>query len=177
MRQDFFEYVPHFKLVIAGNHKPGLRSVDEAIRRRLHLVPFGVTIPPNERDRELDCKLKSEWPGILQWAIEGCLEWQRGGGLRPPKAVIEATEEYLQGEDSIGAWLDECCELDPNAWSGSTELFSNWKKFATTRGEFVGDQRAFRTQLEAHGLRWRRKSGGFRGYQGIRLVNEPRDGW
>jgi putative DNA primase/helicase len=63
MRQDFFEYVPQFKLVIAGNHKPGLRSVDEAIRRRFNLIPFTVTIPPEKRDRELGQKLKAEWPG------------------------------------------------------------------------------------------------------------------
>jgi putative DNA primase/helicase len=71
MRQDFFEYEPQFKLVIAGNHKPGLRSVNEAIRRRFHLVPFAVTIPP-DRDRELAEKVKAEWSGILAWMIEGC---------------------------------------------------------------------------------------------------------
>jgi putative DNA primase/helicase len=86
MRQDFFEYVPQFKLVIAGNHKPGLRAVDEAIRRRFHLIPFTVTIPLEERDQELTDKLKGEWPGILAWMVKGCLEWQRQG-LRPPEAV------------------------------------------------------------------------------------------
>ena len=79
MRQDFFEYRPQFKLVIAGNHKPGLRSVDEAIRRRFHLIPFNVTIPEGERDLELAEKLRAEWPGILAWMIEGCLDWQRQG--------------------------------------------------------------------------------------------------
>ena len=69
MRQDFFEYTPQFKLLIAGNHKPSLRSVDEAIRRRLHLIPFVVTIPPAERDAELPDKLESERPGILAWMI------------------------------------------------------------------------------------------------------------
>ena len=64
MRQDFFEFSPAFKLVIAGNHKPSLRSVDEAIRRRFHLIPFGVTIPAGERDGELADKLRTEWPGI-----------------------------------------------------------------------------------------------------------------
>jgi len=89
MRQDFFEYLPAFKLVIAGNHKPGLRSVDEAIRRRFHLIPFSVTIPLDERDGELADKLKTEWPGILAWMVKGCLEWQTGG-LRPPQAVLAA---------------------------------------------------------------------------------------
>ena len=77
MRQDFFEFTPQFKLVIAGNHKPGLRSVDEAIRRRFNLVPFTVTIPTEKRDKELSEKLKPEWSGILQWMIDGCLAWQK----------------------------------------------------------------------------------------------------
>ena len=91
MRQDFFTYQPTFKLIVAGNHRPSLRNVDEAIRRRFNLIPFTQTIPPEERDPNLAEKLKEEWPGILAWAIEGCLEWQRIG-LAPPSAVVEATE-------------------------------------------------------------------------------------
>ena len=86
MRQDFFDYLPQFKLLIAGNHKPGLRSVDEAIRRRFNLIPFTVTIPAGGARPELGDKLKAEWPGILQWMIEGCLDWQESG-LAPPEAV------------------------------------------------------------------------------------------
>src|SRR5438045_600946 len=106
MRQDFFEFVPQFKLLIAGNHKPGLRGVDEAIRRRLHLIPFTVTIPPDRRDPDLFEKLKPEWPGILKWAIDGCLAWQRDR-LTPPGIVREATAAYLAAEDAIAQWLDE----------------------------------------------------------------------
>src|SRR5262249_36928820 len=97
MRQDFFEFVPNFKLLIAGNHKPGLRSVDEAIRRRFHLVPFSVVIPPEQRDKSLGDRLRSEWPGILAWMIDGCIEWQRCG-LAPPEAVTSATAAYLEAE-------------------------------------------------------------------------------
>ena len=61
MRQDFFTYQPSFKLIVAGNHRPSLRNVDEAIRRRFNLVPFTVTIPPAERDPGLAEKLKEEW--------------------------------------------------------------------------------------------------------------------
>ena len=86
MRQDFFEYAPQFKLLIAGNHKPSLRTVDEAIRRRFHLIPFTVTIPPEQRDTTLGDRLKDEWPGILGWAIEGCVEWM-AKGLAAPKAT------------------------------------------------------------------------------------------
>ena len=97
MCRDFFEFVPEFKLVVAGNHKPSLNTVDEAMRRRFHLVPFTVTIPAAERDTELTNKLKAEWPQILQWAIDGCAEWLEFG-LSPCKAVTAATDEYLAGK-------------------------------------------------------------------------------
>jgi putative DNA primase/helicase len=100
MRQDFFDFVPQFKLLIAGNHKPGLRSVNEAIRRRLHLVPFTITIPSEERDQQLTDKLKAEWPGILAWMVAGCLEWQRDG-LAPPAVVTDATKDYLEAQDAV----------------------------------------------------------------------------
>jgi putative DNA primase/helicase len=90
MRQDFFNFTPLFKLFISGNHKPRLSNVDAAIRRRLLLLPFTVQIPPSERDTELPAKLQPEYPAILRWCVDGCLEWQRIG-LSPPKTVLDAT--------------------------------------------------------------------------------------
>jgi putative DNA primase/helicase len=107
MRQDFFEYRPQFKLWIVGNHKPGLRSVNEAIRRRFLLVPFNVVISPEERDKDLTEKLKAEWPGILSWMIAGAVEWQHIG-LAPPTVVTDATAAYLESEDAVSLWLEEC---------------------------------------------------------------------
>src|SRR6266852_8328892 len=115
MRCDFFEFRPEFKLVIAGNHKPGLRSVDEAIRRRLHIVPFTITIPEDQRDRSLSEKLRAEFSGILSWAIDGCLAWQREG-LNPPAVVRDATDDYLESEDAIGRWLEDRCITDSSCW-------------------------------------------------------------
>jgi len=83
MCRDFFDYVPQFKLIVAGNHKPSLNTVDEAMRRRLNLIPFNVTIPEKDRDPHLGEKLKAEWPQILQWMIDGCLEWQEHGLSAP----------------------------------------------------------------------------------------------
>ena len=99
MRQDFFEFTPQFKLLVAGNHKPSIRNVDEAMRRRLHMVPFTVTIPPAQRDKRLPERLLAERDGILAWALQGCLEWQRVG-LRPPATVLAATNEYFEAEDA-----------------------------------------------------------------------------
>jgi putative DNA primase/helicase len=111
MRQDFFQFKPKFKLMIAGNHKPSLSSVDEAIRRRLHLIPFNVTIPLEERDKDLLEKLKKEWPGILQWAVKGCLKWQKLG-LAQPAAVRAASEAYFKEEDAIANWIEDRCAVD-----------------------------------------------------------------
>jgi putative DNA primase/helicase len=147
MRQDFFEFIPQFKLMIAGNHKPGLRSVGEAIRRRLKLIPFTVTIPPAERDDTLAERLKSEWPGILAWAIEGCKDWQRQGGLAPPNAVTEATAQYLDEQDALSAWVGECCTLHPDARETATRLFKSWSQWAQAAGIPPGRRTDFLDQL------------------------------
>jgi putative DNA primase/helicase len=142
MRQDFFEYVPQFKLLIAGNHKPGLRSVDEAIRRRFHLIPFAVTIPPGERDETLTERLRKEWPGVLAWMIDGCAEWLEQG-LSPPEAVASATAVYLEAQDATAAWIEETCQADANAWESRTRLFESWKEWASAAGEYVGSRPRF----------------------------------
>ena len=79
------------------------------MRRRLLLVPFTVQIPPAERDPQLAEKLKAEWPAILRWCIDGCLEWQRIG-LAPPAIVRDATDEYFADQDTLQQWLDDCTE-------------------------------------------------------------------
>jgi putative DNA primase/helicase len=170
MRQDFFEYTPQFKLMISGNHKPGLRSVDEAIRRRINLIPCIVTIPADERDPDLGEKLKAEASGILQWMIDGCLDWQERG-LAPPEAVTTATTVYLEAQDAFSAWLDECCELDANVWERSQTLFASWKTWAEQSGQFVGDAKTFRARLERmDGVNAKQQAVTKRaGFQGVQL--------
>jgi putative DNA primase/helicase len=142
MRQDFFEYTPQFKLVIAGNHKPGLRSVDEAMKRRLNLIPFTVTIPPEQRDEQLADKLRAELPGILDWMVKGCAAWL-DRGLAPPKIVTEATAAYLEAEDAVASWMEEVGERDPNGVESSNDLWLSWSSWANTAGEYVGSQKRF----------------------------------
>jgi putative DNA primase/helicase len=170
MRQDFFEFIPQFKLVIAGNHKPGLRGVDEAIRRRMNLVPFTVTIPAEERDEQLPEKLAAEWPAILNWMIQGCLEWQRNG-LAQPEAVRAATEAYLDAEDSIALWLAECCESAGTFdWVSSGVLWKSWKEWAETAGENPGSQKRLTQVLKDRGFVDKRQPGtGRAGFKGLKL--------
>jgi putative DNA primase/helicase len=110
MRRDFFTYIPQFKLTMAGNHKPILRNVGHAARRRFNMVPF--TFTPTEPDKQLEEKLKPEWPAILRWMIEGCLHWQQSG-LERPQCVTEATDAYFAEQDIVGQWLSEECAVDP----------------------------------------------------------------
>jgi putative DNA primase/helicase len=137
-------------LFIAGNHKPGLRGVDEAIRRRFNLVPFTVTIPAAERDKELPEKLKAEWPGILQWMIDGCLDWQ-SEGLARPAAVVSATDAYLETEDALAAWIKERCKPAGYGGTESSLLYRDWRAWAQAAGEDPGSQKRFSQALEAKG--------------------------
>jgi putative DNA primase/helicase len=170
MRCNFFEFLPEFKLMIAGNHKPRLGSVDEAIRRRLHLVPFTVTIPESERDIRLSEKLRSEWGGILQWAIDGCLAWQEEG-LKPPAIVLDATAKYLAAEDSIGCWIEDHCLKDARRWSACGSLFADWIAWCKENGVREGSQKQFAQNLETHGfVSLRRREA--RGFAGVGLKTD-----
>jgi putative DNA primase/helicase len=99
MRQDFFEFWPQFKLMIVGNHKPALHTVDDAARRRFNIVPFENR--PLVPDPDLQDKLRAEWPAILRWMIEGALDWQANRLARPP-VVQTATEVYFSDQDVFG---------------------------------------------------------------------------
>ena len=170
MRADFFEFRPAFKLLVAGNHKPGLRGVDEAIRRRLHLIPFSVKIPEAERDPNLPEKLQKEWPAILRWMIDGCLAWQRQR-LDPPAIVRAATDDYMAAEDAFGLWVGECCEESPASWESASALYASFKAWATAAGEFVPSQKRFGQVLEDRGYRSDRRRDG-RGYLGLKVLQK-----
>jgi putative DNA primase/helicase len=167
MRCDFFEFIPECKLVIAGNHKPGLRSVDEAIRRRLHLIPFTVTIPQEDRDPHLTEKLRTEFPGILAWAIRGCLEWQQHG-LNPPAIVRNATADYLADEDAIGRWLEDDCARDETVWTSGAALFLDYRSWCERTGEKPMSPKRLTQALEGRSFVQKRTSSA-RGFAGIGL--------
>jgi P4 family phage/plasmid primase-like protien len=146
MRGDFFDFRPTFKMILSGNNKPTLRSVDDAIRRRVHLIPFSVTIPTEERDTKLSEKLRSEYPQILGWMIDGCLAWQREG-LNPPDCVRAATEEYLESEDTQGRWIAERAVLRKGIETSTAALFADFKSWAELNKESCPSLRAFSVAL------------------------------
>lgn len=114
MRQDFFEFPRTHKLILVTNNRPKVSENTEAAWRRIRLIPFNVVVPPEERDPTLIDKLRVEWPGILAWMVQGCLDWQREG-LGQPSAVSEATASYRQEEDILAEFLADYCVMSPNS--------------------------------------------------------------
>jgi putative DNA primase/helicase len=150
MRQDFFDFTPQFKLLIAGNHMPSLRNVDEAIKRRFLLVPFTVHI--KDPDTGLFEKLKPEWPAILRWMIDGCLEWRKSG-LMVPKIVRDASDRYFASEDILSQWLDECVDRNLGVTSTRTrDLFVSWKAWCEIRNLRPGSEKSFSQRMEDKGF-------------------------
>ncbi len=163
MRQDHFTFVPAFKLTLIGNHKPKLGTVNEAARRRFNIVPF--VHKPAQPDKSLSEKLRAEYPAILRWMIEGCLDWRANGLLRP-QVVLNATTEYFEEQDTVGRWIKEACDLGPEKKATATALYGSWKDFAIANGESAGSQVTFASLLSQHGFE-KKKSGGLSVYVGI----------
>jgi putative DNA primase/helicase len=168
MRRDFFSFRPEFKLVIVGNHKPVLRSVDEAARRRFHIVPF--TCKPACPDKQLEAKLRDEWPAILRWMTDGTLAWQRDG-LAPPDAVIAATHDYFDDQDLLSHWLDGCCNVGANRKATHAELYCSWSRYALDNGDAPGSAKSFTDMMRRRGFESVRKIAGesVRGFSGLDL--------
>jgi putative DNA primase/helicase len=137
--QEFFEYRPQFKLWLCGNHKPRIHGTDHAIWRRIKLIPWTVTIPDNDQDKNLPNKLKEEWPGILAWAVQGCLDWQ-ANGLSTPDEVQAATADYRKEQDILGDFFDNCVIKETSETVTVKELYEAYKKFCDDNGEAPKDR-------------------------------------
>jgi putative DNA primase/helicase len=168
MHRDNFSYTPQFKLVFIGNHQPNLHNVDNAVRRRFNMVPF--TRKPAIVDKALEEKLRVEWPGILRWMVDGCLDWRRNG-LIQSAAVMRATTEYFDAQDTHAQWLVEACDVEPaNEFKTATaaDLFASWTAFATKAGEPVGTQKALAARLKKQ-FTCSKATAGARIWKGLRL--------
>jgi len=169
MRQDFFEFVPTCKWVVVGNHKPSLACVDDAIKRRLLIVP--LVRQPAHPDCDLEEKLKAEWPAILRWMIEGCLDYSANGLVRPA-TVVAATGEYFENQDLFGQWLDEKCDIDAGnryVWEPVADLYVSWNAFGNANGEQPGSKKHFSETMQSRGFRSEKGAKGTRIVRGLRL--------
>lgn len=131
---EHFSYKPQFKLWMMANHKPVIRGTDDGIWQRPMLIPFKVQIPESDRDRQLIDKLKTELPGILNWALQGCLEWQRDG-LGIPQEVQDAVAEYRKEMDILGGFLEDRCIMNPTAVTPAATIYEAYTLWAEANGE------------------------------------------
>ena len=171
MRQDFFTFEPQFTLLVAGNHKPAFKSVDEAVRRRVQLVPFLQNIPSDERDPELGEKLKAEAPAILRWMIDGCLEWQRQG-LNPPRACARPARATSTARTCSASGWRSAANWAARDLTPFDELFADWRAWGEANGGPPWGGKTFSKALDERGFR-KDKSDSTRGFRGIALL--PKD--
>lgn len=172
LHAEFFQFQPEFKLWLSTNHKPKA-SNDEALWGRLKLIPFTYRITDDQKDRKLKAKLKAELPGILKWAVDGCLKWQRDG-LKDPQIVSSATGDYRGQMDTIGQFLDDCCDIgDDNYYVMATPLYDAYKQWCIDMGERPESQRSLGLKLNDRGLKSSRiPSGPNKGrteWQGVKI--------
>ncbi|WP_144561659.1 phage/plasmid primase, P4 family [Bacillus mycoides] len=152
LRQEFFEFIPEFKVFFTTNHKPVIKGVDEGIWRRIRLIPFNLQLPKEKRDKKLPEKLSLEMPGILNWAIEGCLKWQQSG-LNDPAIVMKATGDYKEEMDILGPFMFECCFKREDVQIEAKELYEVYANWCFRNGEHQLKNRAFYRILETQGFK------------------------
>jgi putative DNA primase/helicase len=168
LHKEFFEFNPTFKIFLSVNHIPAIKGNDHGIWRRIRLIPFNVTIPENKRDPNLSTKLEAEFAGILRWAVEGCMLWQKEG-LKPPDSVKTAVEDYRAEMDTIGDFIEECCAIDPAAKTPFGALFTEYQNWLNLNGvNFTASKKDFADALSEHGYQSSR-SKGKRYRSGIRI--------
>ena len=133
LNHEFFTYRPAAKLWLASNHRPRVTDDSLGFWRSVLLIPFRRAFDDASKDKGLEATLLGELPGILTWAVEGCIKWQ-ADGLRPPAAVTLATQEYRQDSDPLGEFLAACCEIDPRHSEMLASLWGRYQQWAADQG-------------------------------------------
>jgi putative DNA primase/helicase len=147
LRKEFSEFTPQFKLFMATNYKPNIKGKDFGIWRRVRLIPFAVIIPPHEQDQQLDEKLNTELPGILAWAVQGCLDWLKNG-LGLPKVISEGTDSYRKEMDIVGRFIDDCCTVGAFQSVSCQLLFNQYSNWCRLEGEPLKSKVALGKELK-----------------------------
>jgi putative DNA primase/helicase len=161
-----FTFTPEFKLVINGNFRPAFKNTGEEIRRRMHFVEFPESIPEVERIYGLPELLEKEWPAIMAWAVAGCLEWQKSG-LQKPASVKEATQEYLDNEDTLGQWITDCCELGKDLKYITGDAYKSYADYVDKAGEGIVSKKRFSMRMESRGFNTKGRKGNAKAIIGI----------
>ena len=156
---EFFEYVPQFKVFLAVNHKPIIRDTTKSIWRRIKLMEFTNTFSEQERDKKFPTKIMAtEMPGILAWAVQGCLWWQEEG-IQDPDKIRDATQEYRDEMDAFPHFFEECCAIDEAGRVSNKMLRAAYDEWCKENGEYALQQRPFSQKLIERGFQKKRAPG------------------
>jgi putative DNA primase/helicase len=156
---EYFEYVPQFKVFLAANHKPIIRDTTNSIWARIKLMPYVNTFSEATRDKRYAEKIMAkELPGILAWAVKGCLLWQKEN-IKDPPVIEKATAEYRAEMDSFAIFFEECCEVREGARVSNKTLRATYDEWCKDNGEYALTQRPFSQKLIEKGFVKKRIAG------------------
>ena len=168
LNAEFFDFVPTFKIWLSTNHKPEVIGTDQAIWRRIHMIPFDVTIPPAEQDKDLLIKLQAEHEGILAWAVRGCLDWMTQG-LNPPAEVKKTTAQYRASMDILLGFIEDCCVQENNVTTTVQAMYNAYKLWCDESNEPSETKRKFCTRMRERGFTIGRGAGNVAIFDGVGL--------
>lgn len=157
---------PEFLLTMVTNWKPDIEGGDAALMRRLMLVRFGYIVPDDKIDPLLASKLKEERDGILAWLVRHCLDWQHNG-LRIPEKVRQEIETYRSDMDILNQFIEDCCEMSPDADIKVSDFLSHFNTFLSVNGEPRTSAKALNSLLNGR-LKRKRKTDGWY-YMGVTI--------
>lgn len=167
LHNEFFEFTPVCKFWISVNHKPVIQGTDEAIWRRIRLIPFEAYFPKEKRDEHLTDKLRAELPGILSWAVKGCLRWQQEG-LKPPAKVQQSTDSYREESDLIAQFLEEKTTRSETGKVKGGDLYKAYETWCKEQGEYCISGKTFGKRLQEKGLQKKKTDCVY--YRGLELL-------
>jgi putative DNA primase/helicase len=178
MHKDSYQFTATHKFFMASNHKPVVAEVGMAFWRRMRLIEFNVTIPPEKQDHRLLAKLQEEASGILNWMVQGCLEWQKNpAGLAVPEQILQSTNDYRDEMDPLSGFISACCEVGSGYQVPSSNLWAAYIRWCDDQGISQGDRIANITQFGKlfgqKGYTTKKTGGGTMHRVGIKLKSPP----
>jgi putative DNA primase/helicase len=157
------------KIFLATNSLPQINNTDHGIWRRIQAIPFNRTFTAEQQDKDLGIKLTAELSGILNWAIQGCLEWQEQG-LNPPQVVLDQVRAYKTEMDSIAQFIEQECSLEADTKYSASKLYEAYRHYCQAIGRKPQSTNAFKKALEKLPNVYQHRTSSGMQWQGIQPV-------